>query len=207
MDGHFAASDAGLDVARIREDFPILAQTVRGKPLVFLDSAASAQKPRQVVSAMVRCMETAYANVHRGPYYLSEQATDAYEAARAAVARFLGLFQELPGRVVGANAVECALGVVTSERASSLMPGAHAVVAFRASAVEVTAVESEGAVPALVVGARHRAQGVSVALRVDVRSPEGVALDAAVPEQGAMPLVGARVGIRLDASRALVFPR
>ena len=90
MDGHFAASDAGLDVARIREDFPILAQTVRGKPLVFLDSAASAQKPRQVVSAMVRCMETAYANVHRGPYYLSEQATDAYEAARAAVARFLG---------------------------------------------------------------------------------------------------------------------
>ena len=88
MDGSFNAS-ADLDVARVREDFPILAQTVRGKPLVFLDSAASAQKPRQVISAMVRCMETAYANVHRGPYYLSEQATDAYEAARAAVARFL----------------------------------------------------------------------------------------------------------------------
>lgn len=88
MDGSFNAS-ADLDVARVREDFPILARTVRGKPLVFLDSAASAQKPRQVVSAMVRCMETAYANVHRGPYYLSEQATDAYEAARAAVARLL----------------------------------------------------------------------------------------------------------------------
>ena len=92
MDGHFTASDAagGLDVARVREDFPILSQTVRGKPLVFLDSAASAQKPRQVISAMVGCMETAYANVHRGAYRLSEQATDAYEAARAAVARFLG---------------------------------------------------------------------------------------------------------------------
>ncbi len=88
MDGSFNA--AGLDVARVREDFPILRQTVRGKPLVFLDSAASAQKPRQVISAMTRCMEEAYANVHRGPYYLSERATDAYEAARAAVARFLG---------------------------------------------------------------------------------------------------------------------
>ncbi len=88
MDGSFDAT--GLDVARIRDDFPILAQAVRGKPLVFLDSAASAQKPRQVISAMTRCMETAYANVHRGPYYLSEKATDAYEAARAAVARFLG---------------------------------------------------------------------------------------------------------------------
>ena len=91
MDGHFAAAGTeGFDVARVRADFPILSQTVRGKPLVFLDSGASAQKPRQVIDAMVRCMETAYANVHRGPYHLSELATDAYEAARAAVARFLG---------------------------------------------------------------------------------------------------------------------
>jgi cysteine desulfurase/selenocysteine lyase len=90
MDGSFDTATAGLDVRRVREDFPILKETVRGKPLVFLDSAASAQKPRQVISAMTRCMETAYANVHRGPYHLSELATDAYEAARAAVARFLG---------------------------------------------------------------------------------------------------------------------
>ncbi|MDI3306225.1 MAG: cysteine desulfurase [Acetobacteraceae bacterium] len=80
---------AGFDVERIRRDFPILSQTVRGKPLVFLDSGASAQKPRQVIEAMVRCMETAYANVHRGAYHLSEQATEAYEEARRAVARFL----------------------------------------------------------------------------------------------------------------------
>ena len=78
-----------FDVRRIREDFPILAQTVRGKPLVFLDSGASAQKPRAVIDAMMRCMESAYANVHRGAYYLSETATEAYEAARGAVARFL----------------------------------------------------------------------------------------------------------------------
>jgi cysteine desulfurase / selenocysteine lyase len=78
-----------FDVRRIREDFPILAQTVRGKPLVFLDSGASAQKPRQVIEAMTRCMESAYANVHRGAYYLSETATEAYEAARGAAARFL----------------------------------------------------------------------------------------------------------------------
>lgn len=78
-----------FDVARIRQDFPILSQAQRGKPLVFLDSGASAQKPRAVIDAMVRCMETAYANVHRGAYRLSELATDAYEAARAASARFL----------------------------------------------------------------------------------------------------------------------
>lgn len=83
------AAPEAFDVARIRQDFPILAQTLRGKPLVFLDSGASAQKPRQVIGAMVRMMETAYANVHRGAYHLSEAATAAYEAAREAVARFL----------------------------------------------------------------------------------------------------------------------
>ena len=75
-----------LDVARIREDFPILGQKVRGKPLVFLDSAASAQKPRVVIEAMREAMETQYANVHRGLHWMSERTTDAYEAARDAVA-------------------------------------------------------------------------------------------------------------------------
>lgn len=87
MDG---VTTAPFDVARIRQDFPILSQPqARGRPLVFLDSGASAQKPRAVIEAMVRCMETAYANVHRGAYRLSELATDAYEAARAATARFV----------------------------------------------------------------------------------------------------------------------
>ena len=78
-----------LDVARIREDFPILCQSVRGKPLVFLDSAASAQKPRQVIEAMARTMETQYANVHRGLHWMSERTTEAYEATRDAAARLI----------------------------------------------------------------------------------------------------------------------
>jgi len=92
MDGAVVAP--GFDVARVRQDFPILSQTVRGKTLVFLDSGASAQKPRAVIDTMVRTMETAYANVHRGAYNLSEKATAAYEAARAAVARFLNAADE-----------------------------------------------------------------------------------------------------------------
>jgi cysteine desulfurase/selenocysteine lyase len=78
-----------LDVTRIREDFPILRQKIRGKPLVFLDSAASAQKPRAVIEAMREAMETQYANVHRGLHWMSERTTDAYEAAREAVAALI----------------------------------------------------------------------------------------------------------------------
>jgi cysteine desulfurase/selenocysteine lyase len=77
---------AALDVERIRQDFPILTQTIRGKKLVFLDSAASAQKPRAVIDAMVHTMETQYANVHRGLHWMSERTTEAYEATRDAVA-------------------------------------------------------------------------------------------------------------------------
>ena len=75
-----------LDIARIRADFPILSQTIRGKPLVFLDSAASAQKPRAVIDAMRTTMETQYANIHRGLHWMSERTTDAYEASRDSVA-------------------------------------------------------------------------------------------------------------------------
>ncbi|GAN76041.1 aminotransferase class V-fold PLP-dependent enzyme [Acidisphaera rubrifaciens] len=78
-----------LDVAGIRSAFPILAQSVRGKPLVFLDSAASAQKPRVVIDALCRAMETQYANVHRGLHWMSERTTEAYEETRDAVAGLL----------------------------------------------------------------------------------------------------------------------
>jgi cysteine desulfurase/selenocysteine lyase len=86
MDGHLAPK---FDLARIRADFPILSEKIRGKPFTFLDSGASAQKPRQVIQAMVTMMETAYANVHRGAYQMSERATEAYEASRLAVQAFL----------------------------------------------------------------------------------------------------------------------
>ena len=78
-----------LDVDAIRREFPILAETVRGKKLVFLDSAASAQKPRAVIAAMVHAMEHQYANVHRGLHWMSERTTDAYEATRDSVARLI----------------------------------------------------------------------------------------------------------------------
>ncbi len=83
------ARRALFDVPRVREDFPILRQKIRGKPLVFLDSAASAQKPRAVIEAMREAMETQYANVHRGLHWMSERTTDAYEAAREAVAALI----------------------------------------------------------------------------------------------------------------------
>ncbi len=77
------------DVEAVRRDFPILAREVHGKPLVYLDSAASAQKPRHVIDALARVYGHEYANVHRGAYYLSEAATAAYEAARGKVAAFI----------------------------------------------------------------------------------------------------------------------
>jgi cysteine desulfurase/selenocysteine lyase len=78
-----------VDLSHLRADFPILERTINGKPLVFLDSAASSQKPRQVLDAMNELYTNSYANVHRGAYTLSQEATDAYEEARRKVARFL----------------------------------------------------------------------------------------------------------------------
>jgi cysteine desulfurase / selenocysteine lyase len=77
------------DVAKIRADFPILSRQVNGKPLVYLDNDASAQKPRVVIDAMTHAYEAEYANVHRGLHFLSNLATENYESVRAIVARFL----------------------------------------------------------------------------------------------------------------------
>src|SRR6185503_14645879 len=80
---------AGFDPLAARADFEIFAKPVYGKPLVYLDSAASAQKPRQVLDAMRDFASSEYANVHRGVHYLSAKATDAYEASRRTVQTFL----------------------------------------------------------------------------------------------------------------------
>ncbi len=80
---------AGYDVDRVRQDFPILSREVYGKPLVYLDNAASAQKPRQVIDAISHTYAHEYANVHRGLHFLSNAATEAYEGAREKVRRFL----------------------------------------------------------------------------------------------------------------------
>jgi cysteine desulfurase/selenocysteine lyase len=78
-----------LDVERVRQDFPILSERVRGKPLVYLDSAATSQKPRAVIDAVSRFYSAENANIHRGVHYLSERATVAYDEVRARVAQFL----------------------------------------------------------------------------------------------------------------------
>lgn len=80
-----------FDAARARAEFPILATQVRGKPLTYLDNAATGQKPQVVIDAVERYYRAENSNIHRGVHYLSEQATDAYEAARAKVAQFIGI--------------------------------------------------------------------------------------------------------------------
>src|SRR5215469_1687614 len=86
---HPAVLNGSYDVARVREDFPALALKVYGKPLVYLDNAASAQKPKAVLERMMQAYTAEYANVHRGLHYLANAATEAYEGARAKVAQFL----------------------------------------------------------------------------------------------------------------------
>ena len=79
-----------LDVAAIKADFPLLGREVHGRPIVYLDSAATSQKPRQVLNALTRYYEEINANIHRGAYHIAEQATTAVENSRAALARFVG---------------------------------------------------------------------------------------------------------------------
>ena len=79
-----------MDTAKIRSDFPILAREVHGKPLVYLDNAATSQKPRQVIEALVDYYEHYNANIHRGVHALAEEATERYDATRRKVARFIG---------------------------------------------------------------------------------------------------------------------
>ncbi|MFL6332222.1 MAG: SufS family cysteine desulfurase [Pyrinomonadaceae bacterium] len=82
-------TNVGWDVERIREDFPVLSQTVNGKPLVYLDNAASAQVPRIVIERGSKYLREEHSNIHRGVHYLSQKATSAYEGAREKVKRFI----------------------------------------------------------------------------------------------------------------------
>ncbi|MFT8686945.1 MAG: cysteine desulfurase [Novacetimonas hansenii] len=110
----------------LRADFPILSQQVHGKPLVFLDSAASAQKPRQVIDAMADTMRMQYANIHRGLYWMSERTTEAYEAVRDQVAAFINA----AGReeiVFTRNSTE-AINLVAHSYGSLLKPGQAVVI-------------------------------------------------------------------------------
>jgi cysteine desulfurase / selenocysteine lyase len=116
-----------FDIAKIRKDFPILDAQVHGKKLVFLDSAASAQKPRAVIDAMVHVMEAQYANVHRGLHYMSEKTSDAYEAVRDKVASLLNAASR-DEIVFTRNATEAINLVAYSYGRSALQPGDAIVV-------------------------------------------------------------------------------
>ncbi|MDO8494772.1 MAG: aminotransferase class V-fold PLP-dependent enzyme, partial [Deltaproteobacteria bacterium] len=73
----------------IRKEFPILKRKIHGHPLVYLDNAASSQKPKAVLEAMQKCYEASYANIHRGVYTIAEEATESFEQARETVAKFI----------------------------------------------------------------------------------------------------------------------
>jgi cysteine desulfurase/selenocysteine lyase len=109
-----------FDAEAIRAEFPILGRQVNGKPLVYLDSAASAQKPRAVIAAMVHAMEHSYANVHRGLHTLANETTEAYEAARKSVAGLLGAE---PNEIVFTKGATEAINVVAAGLGASLKAG------------------------------------------------------------------------------------
>ena len=122
-----ASEPAVLDVARIRGQFPILAQTVRGKPLAYLDNAATTQKPRQVLDTLARYYAAGNANIHRGVHALSQDATEAYEGARGKVAAFLNAAE--PAEIVFTrNATEGINLVAQTFGRSRLGPGDEVVI-------------------------------------------------------------------------------
>jgi len=115
-----------FDPYAVRAQFPILSRTVNGKPLVYLDNAASAQKPRAVIQSLVAQMEGSYANVHRGLHTLSNEATEAFEAARHVVARFLNA--ETPDNIVWTKGGTEAINLVANGVGLSIEPGDEIIV-------------------------------------------------------------------------------
>ncbi|GBR00688.1 aminotransferase class V-fold PLP-dependent enzyme [Acetobacter oeni] len=109
------------DLSGLRAQFPILSQKVHGKPLVFLDSAASAQKPDVVIDGMARMMRSQYANIHRGLHWMSERSTEAYEAARTRIAEFLGA--EFREEIVFTHNSTEAINLVAYSYGSLINPG------------------------------------------------------------------------------------
>ena len=120
-------AQAPLDVARVRADFPILHERVNGRPLVYLDNAATTQKPQSVIDAVASYYRHDNANVHRGVHALSQRATDAYEAARANIARFIGA--GAPEEIIFTRGTTDAINLVAQSFARPLLvPGDEIVI-------------------------------------------------------------------------------
>jgi cysteine desulfurase/selenocysteine lyase len=117
---------AVIDVESVKKDFPILERTVHGKRLVYLDSAASSQKPSAVIEAMSAYYETTHANVHRGVYQIAEEATALYEQARRDLARFIGA--GAPGEIVFTKNVTEAINLVAYSWARANLQAGDVVV-------------------------------------------------------------------------------
>ncbi|MCZ7656536.1 MAG: cysteine desulfurase [Xanthobacteraceae bacterium] len=126
---HPAVTNGTYDVARIREDFPILAMQVYGKPLVYLDNAASAQKPKAVLDRMQQAYTSEYANVHRGLHYLANAATEGYEGAREKVRAFLNA-ERAEEIVFTRNVTEAINLVASSFGAERIQPGDEIVLSI-----------------------------------------------------------------------------
>jgi cysteine desulfurase/selenocysteine lyase len=115
-----------FDPYAVRAQFPVLSRSVNGRPLVYLDSAASAQKPRAVIDAMTAVMEGGYANVHRGLHTLANETTEAFEAARESVARFLNA--PAATNIVWTKGGTEAINLVASSFGQSIQPGDEIIV-------------------------------------------------------------------------------
>src|SRR6188508_419507 len=118
----------GLDVAAVRADFPVLHQLVHGRQLVYLDNAATTQKPRAVIDALVNYYENYNANIHRGMYTIAVEATDAHEEARAKVARLIKSPAGAKSIVFTRNATEALNLVANAWGRKNLQPGDEIVV-------------------------------------------------------------------------------
>ena len=162
---------SAFDVAALRRDFPILARQVHGRPLIYLDNAATSQKPQVVLQALQHYYTQQNANVHRGVHRLSEEATTAYEEARHAVARFLGLKESrgvvfVRGATEGINLVASSWGganlkagdeivLTTMEHHANIVP--WQVVAERTGAkVVVVPINAQGEVDLAVFQSKQR---------------------------------------------------
>ncbi len=161
----------GFDVMRVREDFPVLDQTVHGRPLVYLDNAATAQKPRAVIRRVAQYYETENANIHRGVHRLSEMATRAYEGARTTVRKFLNAAEDreivfvrgtteainLVARCYGGTHLQAGDEVVVSamEHHSNIVPW-QLICRERGAALRVIPVDDDGD---LVMDRFHRLLG------------------------------------------------
>ena len=202
------------DVERLRADFPILSERPYGKPLVYLDNAASAQKPKAVIDRLTHFYEHEYSNVHRGLHYLANAATDAYEAARESVRRFLnaGSIEE----IVFARSATEAINLVASSHGQRLREGDEIVLSIMEHHANIVPWhflrERKGVVLKWVdvaddgsISAESFAQAIGPRTKFVALSAMSNVLGTAAPVREIVALAHARgIPVLVDASQAAV---